>query len=238
MCRMIAAPLGLPGGLLIDPFVRLAQGRNSLNEINTVLGQWTHLESWGAVYEKDGELVTIRRTRSCAEDPELERLRHEKVFLLHARKASSGAVCLENTHPFSYNLDGGRWFFSHNGTVKDPIPLPPTLDRDGSTDTERVFHRLLPFLESDPLQGFRTVYRGFRDFTCLNSFLMGPDGLWTVCLHTENPGYYTLAVADHPDGPIIASEPLADLSDAWSPMENETVLYIERASGKRACQKL
>ena len=233
MCRMIAAPLGVPGGLLIEPFVRLAQGRNTLNEINTVLGQWTHLESWGAVYEQDGELVTVRRTRSCVDDPELERLRDAKVFLLHARKASSGGICLDNTHPFSYDLDGGRWFFSHNGTVKDPLSVPSTLDREGSTDSERVFHRLLPFVEADPLQGFRKVYREFSDFTCLNSFLLGPSSLWTVCFHTENPNYYTFAVADLPNGPIIASEPLADVAEVWTPMANETVLVVDRTTGEK-----
>ena len=233
MCRMIAAPRGVPGSLLIEPFMRLAQGRNTLNEINTVLGQWTHLESWGAVYERDGELVSVRRTRSCVDDPELERLRDEKVFLLHARKASSGAVCLDNTHPFSYDLNGARWFFSHNGTVKDPLTVPETLNRDGSTDSERVFHRLLPFVETDPLYGVRKVYRGFHDFTCLNSFLMGPNTLWTVCFHTENPNYYTFAVADLPSGPVIASEPLADVADVWMPMANERVLAVDRTTGEK-----
>jgi len=61
MCRMIAAPLGLPGDCLVDPFLRMAQGRNTLNEVNTMFGKITHGDGWGAVCGQEGEL-TVRRS--------------------------------------------------------------------------------------------------------------------------------------------------------------------------------
>jgi len=108
---MIAAPSGLPGRLLIDPFLRFGRGRNTTNEVNTELGKVTHGDGWGAVYESEGSLQVHRSVEPCWEGEEIEALREKRVFLLHARRASQGGVALENTHPFEQEIDGARWFF-------------------------------------------------------------------------------------------------------------------------------
>ena len=113
---MITAPLGLPGSLLVDPFLRMAQGRNTLSERNTKLGEITHGDGWGSVCEHGGKLSVRRSTRASWDDPEIETLRKQNVFLLHARRASKGSVILDNVHPFEQEIDGARWFFCHSGT--------------------------------------------------------------------------------------------------------------------------
>jgi len=232
MCRMIAAPLGASGSLLIEPFLRMAQGRNAVNEHNRKLGEWTHPNGWGAVYEEAGELKAMRSIAACWEDPAIESLSSKRVFLFHARKASLGAVSLANTHPFEADVDGKRFFFCHNGTVRDPLPSPPTLTKDEPTDSERVFHRLIPFLrEGRALDGLREVYGAFRDYTCLNTFLVGADDVWAVCLFTRDPVYYTLSLASSAHGPIVSSEPLAELSGERRPIGNGEALRIDRRSG-------
>ena len=209
---MVAAPLGAPGVLLTEPFLRMAQGRNAINEHNTKLGEWTHPNGWGAVYEEDGRIAVLRSVAPCWEDPAIETLSNKRVFLLHARRASLGAVSLANTHPFDVDLDGRRSFFCHNGTVRDPLPTPNSV-KDEPTDSERVFHHLIPFLrEGRTLEGFREVYGRFRNYTCLNTFLLGPDDFSAVCLFTRDPVYYTLSLATSPHGPIVSSEPLAEFS--------------------------
>ena len=47
MCRMIVAPLGISGHLLIDPFLRMAQGLNALSELNQALGNYTQAMAGG-----------------------------------------------------------------------------------------------------------------------------------------------------------------------------------------------
>jgi predicted glutamine amidotransferase len=231
MCRMIAAPLGLSGRLLIDPFLRMAQGLNMLNERNTEFGKITHGDGWGAVYEDEGRMKSLRGLRPCWDDPAIKTLLDKSVILLHARRKSAGSVVLEDTHPFEREIAGARWFFCHNGTVRDPLPDPLT-PTEGSTDSERLFGLLQPYIDQDDvLAGLHAVYGGIHAFTSLNSFLLGPDDLWTVCLHTENPDYYTLTLAETDDGPIVSSEPLNELAREQTTILNGTVLRIDRWSG-------
>jgi predicted glutamine amidotransferase len=228
---MIAAPLGLSCDCAIDPFLRMAQGRNALNELNTRFGKITHGDGWGAVYEQEGELTVRRSTCACWKDPSLEEPRGRRVLLLHARRKSSGRVLLEDTHPFEAEVDGARWFFSHNGTVNEDLPTP-SAPMKGTTDSEQLFRLLLPFLREDRiLEGFRAVYGGIRDFTSLNTFLLGPNALWAVGLYTQNPTYYTLTLTETEDGPIISSEPLPEMAGKQTRLPSGTVLRIDRRTG-------
>lgn len=61
MCKTIAAPLVLPGRLMIDPFRRMARGRNALNGVNTAFGERTRGDGCGAVYESDGNYRSLQR---------------------------------------------------------------------------------------------------------------------------------------------------------------------------------
>jgi glutamine amidotransferase len=58
----------------------------------------------------------------------------------HIRKATQGAVALENCHPFVRELWGRYWVFAHNGDLKDFHPrLHAAFRPVGSTDSERAF---------------------------------------------------------------------------------------------------
>ncbi|MBU0595293.1 class II glutamine amidotransferase [Candidatus Bipolaricaulota bacterium] len=231
MCRMVVAPMGVPGRLLIDGFLRMSQGLNALNEINTELGKINHGDGWGAVCKPNGEAVAHRSVRACWEDAGIGDLRDRTLFLLHARRASKGSVTLDNVHPFQAEVAGARWFFCHNGTVRDELPIAETLTKVDPTDSEKVFHLLLPFIDAgNILAGIREIYGAIRDYTCLNSFLLGPDDLWAVCLHIENPRYYALTLTEMASGPIVSSEPLPELGDS-SVIPSRTILHIDRRTG-------
>jgi len=226
MCRMIAAPMGALGSLLIDPFLRMARGENALNEHNTELGKWDHPDGWGAVTEDAGRLRVVRSTEACWDDLELERLRSQRIFLLHARKKSPGKkVELGQTHPFEHETAGASWAFCHNGTVRGIAP-------SGESDSREVFRRLLPHIaDGRILEGILAVYGGFDDFTGVNTFLLGPEALWVVCLSSENPTYYALSLTQTEHGPIVSSEPLAELGTETTPLPNGTILRIDRRTG-------
>jgi predicted glutamine amidotransferase len=229
---MIAVPMGAPGSLLIGPFLRMAQGLNAVNEVNTEPGTRVHRDGWGAVVERDGQLHVLRSTSPCWEDPGIETLRDVRIFLMHARNASRGSVTIGNTHPFEYAVDGTRWFYCHNGTIRDPLPASPTLGVDAGTDSERIFHLLLPYVASQRVRnGINAVYGQVGDFTSLNSFLFGPDAMWAVAVHATDPGYFTLSLAETANGPIVASEPLHELSADWRGIPNQHMIHIDRTTG-------
>ena len=62
----------------------------------------------------------------------------------HVRKATVGAVTLENCHPFVRELWGRYWVFAHNGDLKDYKPyLHGSFRPVGNTDSELAFCWLL-----------------------------------------------------------------------------------------------
>ena len=62
----------------------------------------------------------------------------------HVRKATVGAISLENCHPFVRELWGRYWVFAHNGDLKDYRPtLHGSFRPVGNTDSELAFCWLL-----------------------------------------------------------------------------------------------
>lgn len=64
--------------------------------------------------------------------------------IAHVRKATVGAVALENCHPFVRELWGRYWVFAHNGDLKNYAPvLHGSFRPVGNTDSELAFCWLL-----------------------------------------------------------------------------------------------
>ena len=107
-----------------------------------------HSDGWGiAFFEGRGTRVFLEPKPSCT-SPLAELVRqypiHSKNVIAHIRKATQGAVGLENTHPFMRELWGRYWIFAHNGNL---LEFAPELDGYyipvGVTDSERAFCWLL-----------------------------------------------------------------------------------------------
>ena len=61
-------------------------------------------------------------------------------IVAHIRKATRGAVALQNTHPFVRELWGRYWVFAHNGDVSGFRPrLHGAFRPVGDTDSEHAF---------------------------------------------------------------------------------------------------
>jgi glutamine amidotransferase len=60
--------------------------------------------------------------------------------IAHIRKATQGAVALQNCHPFVRELWGNYWVFAHNGNLENFHPrLHASFRPVGATDSERAF---------------------------------------------------------------------------------------------------
>ena len=78
------------------------------------------------------------------ESPVAELIRRYPIqsrnVVAHIRKATQGAVALQNCHPFVRELWGRYWVFAHNGDLKDfPPRLHGSFQPVGNTDSERAF---------------------------------------------------------------------------------------------------
>jgi predicted glutamine amidotransferase len=214
----------------------MARGENAMNEQNTSPGLVSHADGWGAVLGFDGRIDRVRSPRPCWNDDRFSDVRAASVLLLHARRASVSGVCEVNSHPFELDVHGEPWYFCHNGTIRD---LPD--DGGGATDSERFFRRLSPLLSRvDPVTAFQSVAETLRDYTALNSFLLGPTGLWAFCAWADpqHSAYYTLVWAETPYGIVTASEPLAEIGTHWTPMENRSALWVDVRTGRAAVAPL
>ena len=103
-----------------------------------------HTDGWGiAFFEGHGVRHFVDHQRAI-DSPVAELIRRYPIkscnVIAHIRKATQGAVSLENCHPFVRELWGSYWVFAHNGDLKDFRPrLHGHFRPVGSTDSEHAF---------------------------------------------------------------------------------------------------
>lgn len=112
-------------------------------------------------------------------------------IIAHIRKATQGAVALENTHPFMRELWGRYWVFAHNGHLTDYEPKLHAAYRPvGTTDSERAFcwlmqelaknHAGLPSVEHLS-QTLRELVPQVARHGTFNFLLSNGQALWAHC---------------------------------------------------------
>ena len=103
-----------------------------------------HADGWGiAFFEGRGARVFLD-PGAASDSPIAELIRRYPIksrnVISHIRKATIGAVLLENCHPFVRELWGRHWVFAHNGDLKDYAPrLHGHFRPVGTTDSEQAF---------------------------------------------------------------------------------------------------
>ena len=110
-----------------------------------------HRDGWGIAFFEGRGVRVFLDPQPSSESPVAELVRHYPIrslnVIAHIRKATQGAIGLENTHPFMRELWGRYWIFAHNGHLD---AYAPALDGSflpvGQTDSERAFCHLLQTL--------------------------------------------------------------------------------------------
>lgn len=103
-----------------------------------------HVDGWGIAFFEGAGLRHFVDHQSAATSPVADLIRRYPIksrnVIAHIRKATQGAVALENCHPFVRELWGRYWVFAHNGDLKDFQPkLHANFRPVGTTDSERAF---------------------------------------------------------------------------------------------------
>ena len=160
-------------------------------------------------------------------------IRSEHI-VAHIRKATQGAVALQNTHPFMRELWGRYWVFAHNGDLRDYAPrLHGAFWPVGNTDSERAFcwlmqelakaHANLPSVEelSATLRELVPTVAAYGSF---NFMLSNGQALWAYC--STRLAYL---LRQHPfQAARLADEDLSvDFSAVTTPADRVAVVVTE-----------
>lgn len=103
-----------------------------------------HKDGFGIAFFEDRGLRLFIDPESARASPVAAMVRDYPIrsrhVIAHIRKATVGAVALQNCHPFVRELWGRYWVFAHNGDLKNlNLPLHGQFRPVGDTDSEHAF---------------------------------------------------------------------------------------------------
>jgi glutamine amidotransferase len=107
-----------------------------------------HGDGWGIAFFEGRGLRTFLDPSPASHSPVADLVRNYPIkscnVIAHIRRASQGAVALENCHPFHRELWGRHWVFAHNGNLEGFQPEGLDGFRPvGTTDSEAAFCQIL-----------------------------------------------------------------------------------------------
>ncbi len=160
-----------------------------------------HKDGFGIGFFEGAGARLFVDTVSARTSPVAEMIRRyplrSRNIIAHIRKATQGAVALENTHPFMRELWGRYWVFAHNGNLEHYAPkLHAAFRPVGHTDSERAFCWLMQELAKNhaSLPTIAHLTETLRELTpavarhgTFNFLLSNGEALWAHCstkLHT------------------------------------------------------
>jgi glutamine amidotransferase len=150
------------------------------------------------------------------------------------RKATVGAVTLENCHPFTRELWGRYWVFAHNGDLKEfQPPLHGSFKPVGSTDSELAFcwllqelnksHVTVPSVEELTNTLSELVPQISRHGT-FNFLLSNGQALWA---HASTKLCYVSRQHPFPEVQLKDEDVTVDLSDLNGPEDRQVIVVTE-----------
>ncbi len=103
-----------------------------------------HKDGFGIAFFEGRGLRLFIDPQSARESPVAQMVKDYPIrsqhVIAHIRKATVGAVALQNCHPFVRELWGRYWVFAHNGDLKNlDLPLHGQFRPVGDTDSEHAF---------------------------------------------------------------------------------------------------
>ena len=210
-----------------------------------------HSDGWGiAFFESDGDQPGKAARHfvdkeSAATSPIAQMLRSYPIkshnVVAHVRKATVGAVSVENCHPFVRELWGRYWVFAHNGDLKDFAPLLHGSFRPvGTTDSELAFCWMLQEMnkshagvpsEAELTHTLRDLAQRIAKHGTFNFLLSNGQALWA---HASTKLHYVLR--QHPFSEVqLKDEDLSvDLSQLNCPEDRQAIVVTEPLTSNEA----
>jgi glutamine amidotransferase len=234
MCQLLGMNSRLPASLTLS-FTGFSQRGGCTDH---------HADGWGiAFFESDGSdpgrgVRYFVDKEGAATSPIAHMLRSYPIkshnVVAHVRKATVGAVNLENCHPFVRELWGRYWVFAHNGDLKDYAPaLHGNFRPVGSTDSELAFcwllqelaksHAGVPSVDELTLTLAELVPQIARHGT-FNFLLSNGQALWA---HASTKLHYVLRQHPFTQVHLKDDDVSVDLSELNGPQDRLAIVVTE-----------
>lgn len=237
MCQLLGMNSRLPASLTLS-FTGFSQRGGCTDQ---------HADGWGIAFFESDESTPNQPGKGvrhfvdklgASSSPMAGMLRTYPIkshnVVAHVRKATVGAISLENCHPFVRELWGRYWVFAHNGDLRDYKPnLHGSFRPVGNTDSEQAFCWLLQELAKSHA-GVPSV----SELTCtltelvpqiathgtFNFLLSNGQALWA---HASSKLHYVLR--QHPFTQVhLKDEDLSvDLADLNGPDDRLAIIVTE-----------
>ena len=237
MCQLLGMNSHLPASLTLS-FTGFSQRGGSTAH---------HSDGWGIAFfesenttpDQPGKGVRYFGDKEgAASSPIAKMLRSYPIkshnVIAHVRKATVGAVALENCHPFVRELWGRYWVFAHNGDLKNYAPsLHGGFRPVGNTDSELAFCWLLQELAKSHV-GVPSIEEQGRTLAELvpqiarhgtfNFLLSNGQALWA---HASTQLHYVLR--QHPFKPVHLKDDdvSVDLASLNSALDRLAIVVTE-----------
>ena len=207
-----------------------------------------HKDGFGIAFFEGRGLRLFIDPESARASPVADMVRRYPIrshhVIAHIRKATVGAVALQNCHPFVRELWGRYWVFAHNGDLHGYAPtLHGHFRPVGSTDSEQAFCWLMQELDKahasvpsvpEMTRTLAELVPQVARFGTFNMLLSNGEALWAhastkLCYIVRQHPFATARLADEdlavnfaehttPDDrvAVVATTPLTS-DEAWTP---------------------
>ena len=234
MCQLLGMNSRLPASLTLS-FSGFAQRGGCTDH---------HSDGWGIAFFESEGLRPGRAARhfvdkeSASTSPIAHMLRSYPIkshnVVAHVRKATVGAVTLENCHPFVRELWGRYWFFAHNGDLKNFAPhLHGSFRPVGSTDSELAFCWLMQELNKSHARvpsvtelcaTLAELVPQIAKHGTFNFLLSNGEALWA---HASTKLHYVLRTYPFPEVQLKDENVRVDLSELNGPDDQLAIIVTE-----------
>lgn len=237
MCQLLGMNSRLPASLHLS-FTGFSQRGGCTDH---------HADGWGIAFfesenstpDKPGKGVRYFVDKEGASTSPIARMLRSYPIkshnvVAHVRKATVGAVTLENCHPFVRELWGRNWVFAHNGDLKDYAPMLHGSFRPvGGTDSELAFCWLLQELAKSHVgvPGVEELTRTLAELVpriaqhgTFNFLMSNGQALWA---HASTKLHYVLRQHPFMEVHLMDDDVRVDLASLNGPHDRLAIVVTE-----------
>lgn len=241
MCELLAMSANVPTDICFSFSGLMQRGGNT----------GPHKDGWGITFYEGKGCRSFKDPLPSSQSPIAELVTSypikSEAVVCHIRQANSGAVCLENTHPFVRQMWGKNWTYAHNGQlsqyltqldVKYHIPI-------GTTDSEHAFCWILDQLhlkfaakEPDDKTLFAyvaTLCEKINRLGVFNLILSDGDHLFAYC---SNNLHWITRKAPFGEASLIDAEMCVDFQKVTTDKDIVTVIATRPLTNDEAWHKM
>jgi len=227
MCELLAMSANVPTDICFSFSGLMQRGGNT----------GPHKDGWGITFYEGKGCRSFKDPLPSAHSPIAHLVTDypikSEAVICHIRQANSGAVCLENTHPFTRQMWGKNWTYAHNGQLENfqqQLPVKVHIPI-GTTDSEHAFcwildqlHYQFSDLEPDDITLYSFVAKlsdRIRQLGVFNLILSNGECIFAYC---SNNLHWITRRAPFGEANLIDAEVMVDFKKETTDKDVVTII--------------